>query len=194
MNFSAATPRHYCRIPWLENASLEAPPDFPWNLSKESLLRVAIPWEHDSLSRCSRYTQPQWQLLLNNSANVLDDVEIEYCVDGWVFDFSEFPTTIIKEVRCQHSPACFDISSLDIATSFNALQFSPCSPPRFKWIFLRTRHKLQFIPPSVPLAERMSDLGLVVLSSLKPLFFFNNSHCFLPERTMNCCLDESSAE
>uniref|UniRef100_A0A8C4QXC4 Major facilitator superfamily (MFS) profile domain-containing protein n=1 Tax=Eptatretus burgeri TaxID=7764 RepID=A0A8C4QXC4_EPTBU len=66
-NFTAATPRHHCRVPWLVNASLEAQRDSSWNLSKENLLRVAIPLEHDSLSRCSRYVRPQWQLLMNDS-------------------------------------------------------------------------------------------------------------------------------
>uniref|UniRef100_UPI00358FC7F4 solute carrier family 22 member 6-B-like n=1 Tax=Myxine glutinosa TaxID=7769 RepID=UPI00358FC7F4 len=94
-NFSAATPRHHCRVPWIENATLEATRDTPWNLSKEDLLRVAIPWEHDSLSRCSRFVRPQWQLLLNDS--VSDDVEIEGCLDGWEFDSSEFRSTIVTE-------------------------------------------------------------------------------------------------
>uniref|UniRef100_UPI0035902FD7 solute carrier family 22 member 6-B-like isoform X2 n=1 Tax=Myxine glutinosa TaxID=7769 RepID=UPI0035902FD7 len=93
-NFSAATPRHHCRVPWIENATLEATRDTPWNLSKEDLLRVAIPWEHDSLSRCSRFVRPQWQLLLNDSA---DDVEIEGCLDGWEFDSSDFRSTIVTE-------------------------------------------------------------------------------------------------
>uniref|UniRef100_A0A8C4R3K9 Major facilitator superfamily (MFS) profile domain-containing protein n=1 Tax=Eptatretus burgeri TaxID=7764 RepID=A0A8C4R3K9_EPTBU len=96
-NFTAATPQHHCRVPWLENASLEALKDSPWNLSKESLMRVVIPWEHDSLSRCSRYVRPQWQLLLNDSADVLDDVEIEGCVDGWEFDSTDFRSTIVTE-------------------------------------------------------------------------------------------------
>uniref|UniRef100_UPI00358E8DA8 solute carrier family 22 member 6-B-like isoform X1 n=2 Tax=Myxine glutinosa TaxID=7769 RepID=UPI00358E8DA8 len=96
-NFSAATPGHHCRVPWMENASLEAPQDSPFNLSEEDLLRVAIPWEQDSLSRCSRFVRPQWQLLLNDSADVSDQVEIEGCVDGWEFEPSEFPITIINE-------------------------------------------------------------------------------------------------
>uniref|UniRef100_A0A8C4R149 Major facilitator superfamily (MFS) profile domain-containing protein n=1 Tax=Eptatretus burgeri TaxID=7764 RepID=A0A8C4R149_EPTBU len=95
--FLAATPQHHCRVPWLENASLEAPWVSSWNLSKESLLRVAIPWEQDSPSKCSRYVRPQWQLLLNDSADVSDDIEIEGCVDGWEFDTSEFSSTIVME-------------------------------------------------------------------------------------------------
>uniref|UniRef100_A0A8C4QVN0 Uncharacterized protein n=1 Tax=Eptatretus burgeri TaxID=7764 RepID=A0A8C4QVN0_EPTBU len=82
-NFTAATPRHHCRVPWLVNASPEA--------------QVAIPWEHDSLSKCSRYVRPQWQLLMNDSADMLADVEIEGCVDGWEFDSSEFKSTIVTE-------------------------------------------------------------------------------------------------
>ena len=96
-NFTAATPQHHCRVPWLENASLEALKDSPWNLSK-NLLRVAIPWDQDSLSMCSRYVRPQWQLLLNDSADGLEHAEIEGCVDGWVFDSSEFSSTIVTEV------------------------------------------------------------------------------------------------
>uniref|UniRef100_UPI00358F4171 solute carrier family 22 member 6-B-like isoform X2 n=1 Tax=Myxine glutinosa TaxID=7769 RepID=UPI00358F4171 len=71
-NFTAATPQHRCRVPWLENASLGAPLDSPRNLSKENLLRISIPWEQNSPSRCSRYVRPQWQLLLNDSADVSD--------------------------------------------------------------------------------------------------------------------------
>uniref|UniRef100_UPI00358E7AA7 solute carrier family 22 member 6-B-like isoform X2 n=1 Tax=Myxine glutinosa TaxID=7769 RepID=UPI00358E7AA7 len=104
--FLAATPQHRCRIPWLENASLEARQDSPWNLSKENLLRIAIPWEQDSLSRCSRYVRPQWQLLLNDSADVPDDVETEGCVDGWEYDTSEFSSTIVTEwdLVCRNRP------------------------------------------------------------------------------------------
>uniref|UniRef100_A0A8C4QJ79 Uncharacterized protein n=1 Tax=Eptatretus burgeri TaxID=7764 RepID=A0A8C4QJ79_EPTBU len=91
-NFTAATPRHHCQILRLENAS------------KENLLRVAIPWEHDSLSKCSRYVQPQWQLMLNDSADVSDHVQIEGCVDGWEFDSSEFSSTIVTEVKVSGFP------------------------------------------------------------------------------------------
>uniref|UniRef100_UPI00358E0ADF solute carrier family 22 member 6-like n=1 Tax=Myxine glutinosa TaxID=7769 RepID=UPI00358E0ADF len=96
-NFSAATPRHHCRVPWLENASLEARRDSPWNLSNTTLLRVAMPWEENSPSRCSRYVRPQWQLMYNNSTDLSNHGEIEGCLDGWEFDTSMFSSTIVTE-------------------------------------------------------------------------------------------------
>uniref|UniRef100_UPI00358EFDD0 solute carrier family 22 member 6-B-like n=1 Tax=Myxine glutinosa TaxID=7769 RepID=UPI00358EFDD0 len=92
-NFSAATPRHHCRIPWLGNASLRT----RRNLTEETLLRAAIPWEQDSPSSCTRYVRPQWQLTVNASADVSNLTEIEGCVDGWDFDFSSFSSTIITQ-------------------------------------------------------------------------------------------------
>uniref|UniRef100_A0A8C4N339 Major facilitator superfamily (MFS) profile domain-containing protein n=1 Tax=Eptatretus burgeri TaxID=7764 RepID=A0A8C4N339_EPTBU len=97
VNFSAATPKHHCRVPWLQNSSLMYNfSDSLVNITKETLLRVAIPQDQDSLSSCSRYVQPQWQLMLNDSVDLLDH-EVEPCIHGWEFDSSEFSSTIVTE-------------------------------------------------------------------------------------------------
>uniref|UniRef100_UPI00358EACB6 solute carrier family 22 member 6-B-like n=1 Tax=Myxine glutinosa TaxID=7769 RepID=UPI00358EACB6 len=96
-NFSAATPSHHCLVPSLQNYSLLAQHDYLWNNTKE-LLQVFIPQEHGIPTSCSRYVQPQWQLMLNDSATVGDDdVNIQDCVDGWEFDSSQHSSTIVTE-------------------------------------------------------------------------------------------------
>uniref|UniRef100_A0A8C4WVQ1 Major facilitator superfamily (MFS) profile domain-containing protein n=1 Tax=Eptatretus burgeri TaxID=7764 RepID=A0A8C4WVQ1_EPTBU len=95
-NFTAATPPHHCSIPSLQNYSLVAPRDSVRNITKE-VVQVFIPQERGIPASCSRYVQAQWQLMLNDSATVGDDMNIQGCVDGWEFDTSQFSSTIVTE-------------------------------------------------------------------------------------------------
>ncbi|OCT81764.1 hypothetical protein XELAEV_18024272mg [Xenopus laevis] len=94
-NFTAATPSHHCRI----NGTYEET-NFtgPW-------LRALLPMTPTGeFSKCLRYTTPQYELLENNLTQSYDDLETEPCLDGWVYDHSEFASTIITQwdLVCNH--------------------------------------------------------------------------------------------
>ncbi|XP_068922357.1 solute carrier family 22 member 12 [Petaurus breviceps papuanus] len=94
-NFTAVTPNHRCRLPWLDNTT--ASPSVTWG--PEALLRVFIPLDkHQQLQRCRRYVHPQWQLLeLNASVANASESDTEPCLDGWIYDHSDFTSTIVSE-------------------------------------------------------------------------------------------------
>ncbi|KAM8939227.1 solute carrier family 22 member 6-B-like [Pelodytes ibericus] len=85
-NFTAAIPKHRCRL----NSSWEED-----NYTIDGI-EAFIPWEPTGkTSSCLRYTSPQFHLLNSNSTTNSSDTET--CVDGWVYDHSEFSSTIITQ-------------------------------------------------------------------------------------------------
>ncbi|XP_072495103.1 solute carrier family 22 member 12 [Notamacropus eugenii] len=96
-NFTAAIPDHRCRLPFLDNAT--AFPNITRGLGPNALLRVFIPLDkHQKLERCRRYLHPQWQLLeLNASVPNASEADTEPCLNGWIYDHSEFTSTIVSE-------------------------------------------------------------------------------------------------
>ncbi|XP_063293477.1 solute carrier family 22 member 6-B-like [Pelobates fuscus] len=85
-NFTAAIPKHRCRI----NGSWEE-----GNFTADGL-QAFLPVEPSgALSSCLRYTSPQFHLLNSNSTGNISDTES--CEDGWVYDYSEFSSTIITK-------------------------------------------------------------------------------------------------
>ncbi|NWI14832.1 S22A7 protein, partial [Crypturellus soui] len=88
-NFLAATPSHHCAIPHQEAFV---------NFTREEVLLVSIPREPDGTFRsCEMFSQPQFSLLLNSSLQPENDSIIEHCKHGWVYDHSQFASTIATQ-------------------------------------------------------------------------------------------------
>lgn len=89
-NFTAAAPPHHCQHPanYTETTTNDS----------GAWLRATIPLnQHGVPEPCQRYIEPQWALLKPNTSS--HGVATEGCKDGWVYDRSIFPSTIVMEVR-----------------------------------------------------------------------------------------------
>ncbi|XP_066036436.1 solute carrier family 22 member 7 isoform X2 [Chamaea fasciata] len=85
-NFLAATPSHHCAIPHQEAFV---------NLTMEEVLLISIPRKPDgTFSSCEMFSQPQFHLLLNSSLQPENKSIIQHCQHGWVYDHSQFTSTI----------------------------------------------------------------------------------------------------
>uniref|UniRef100_A0A663FBX6 Solute carrier family 22 member 7 n=1 Tax=Aquila chrysaetos chrysaetos TaxID=223781 RepID=A0A663FBX6_AQUCH len=85
-NFLAATPSHHCAIPHQEAFV---------NLTMEEVLLISIPREPDgTFKSCEMFSQPQFHLLLNSSLQPENNSIIQECQHGWVYDHSQFTSTI----------------------------------------------------------------------------------------------------
>ncbi|NWR77625.1 S22A7 protein, partial [Centropus unirufus] len=88
-NFLAATPSHHCAIPHQEVFV---------NLTMEEVLLISIPREPDgTFKSCEMFLQPQFHLLLNSSLQPENNSIIQHCQHGWVYDHSQFTSTISTE-------------------------------------------------------------------------------------------------
>ncbi|XP_006006770.1 solute carrier family 22 member 7-like [Latimeria chalumnae] len=89
-NFLGALPPHHCAIPDLEALA---------NLTQEEKLVVSIPRESGrTFSSCKMFSKPQFHLLLSNSSHGADnDSSVEQCQHGWVYNHSQFTSTIVTE-------------------------------------------------------------------------------------------------
>lgn len=103
-NFLAATPSHHCAIPHQEAFV---------NLTTEEVLLISIPQKPDgTFSSCEMFSQPQFHLLLNSSLQPENKSIIQHCQHGWVYDHSQFTSTISTQVIPGLDPAKIEISSV----------------------------------------------------------------------------------
>ncbi|XP_007943164.1 solute carrier family 22 member 20 [Orycteropus afer afer] len=87
-NFTAAVPSHHCRGP--ANFTTAATND------SGAWLRATVPLDQVGAPEpCQRFTEPQWGLLNPNTS--VHGAATEGCQDGWVYDHSVFPATIVTE-------------------------------------------------------------------------------------------------
>ncbi|XP_004437653.2 PREDICTED: solute carrier family 22 member 20 [Ceratotherium simum simum] len=87
-NFTAAVPPHHCRGP-ANHAVATTNASRAW-------LRATMPLDQlGAPEPCRRFTEPQWALLSPNTSS--QGAATEGCKDGWVYDRSVFPSTIVME-------------------------------------------------------------------------------------------------
>ncbi|XP_047374188.1 solute carrier family 22 member 6 [Sciurus carolinensis] len=92
-NFTAAIPTHHCR------------PPAHANLSEDEGLEAWLPRDRQGRPEsCLRFTSPQRGLPFPSGTEANSTEVTEPCTDGWIYDNSTFPSTIVSEwnLVCSH--------------------------------------------------------------------------------------------
>ncbi|XP_066216294.1 solute carrier family 22 member 6 isoform X5 [Saccopteryx leptura] len=85
-NFVAAIPTHHCRQPAHAN------------LSEDGQLEAWLPRDGQGQpASCLRFTTPQWGPPFPNGTEANRTAATEPCTEGWIYDNSTFPSTIVTE-------------------------------------------------------------------------------------------------
>ncbi|XP_069464972.1 solute carrier family 22 member 7 isoform X2 [Ambystoma mexicanum] len=88
-NFLAGVPPHRCALPTQ---------DVFGNLTEEEQVLISIPRElGGTFSSCKMYREPQVQLLENSTGGAGNASGLQSCQHGWVYDHSQFSSTIATE-------------------------------------------------------------------------------------------------
>ncbi|XP_069326244.1 solute carrier family 22 member 6 isoform X1 [Eulemur rufifrons] len=92
-NFTAAIPTHHCRPPTRAN------------LSQDGGLEAWLPRDQRGRPEsCLHFTSPQWGPPFPNGTEANGTGATEPCTNGWIYDNSTFPSTIVTEwdLVCSH--------------------------------------------------------------------------------------------
>ncbi|XP_008050782.1 solute carrier family 22 member 6 isoform X2 [Carlito syrichta] len=92
-NFTAAVPTHHCR------------PPAHTNLSEHRGLEAWLPRDQQGRREsCLRFTSPKWGPPFPNGTEANGTGVTEPCINGWIYDNSTFPSTIVTEwdLVCSH--------------------------------------------------------------------------------------------
>ncbi|KAI8481835.1 hypothetical protein Bbelb_404400 [Branchiostoma belcheri] len=100
MAFLAATPEHRCRAPEAEALAAR------YNWTKPELLNRTIPWKQDDEGRWVRDSCKRYDLTtvgLNDSYGNRSDWNVTSCDAGWMYDLSQYKTsiTIENDIVCE---------------------------------------------------------------------------------------------
>ncbi|XP_078704011.1 organic cation transporter protein-like [Branchiostoma floridae x Branchiostoma belcheri] len=100
MAFLAATPEHRCRAPEAEALAAR------YNWTEPELLNRTIPWKQDDEGRWVRDSCKRYDLTtvgLNDSYGNRSDWNVTSCDAGWMYDLSQYKTsiTIENDIVCE---------------------------------------------------------------------------------------------
>lgn len=94
-NFLAAIPPHRCTILHQDQFA---------NLTEEQLLLISLPRDsEEAFSSCKMFTEPQFHLLPNSTEEPANATSVQSCQHGWVYDQSQFTSTIATQVNLPFS-------------------------------------------------------------------------------------------
>ncbi len=92
-NFIAGVPPHHCNISILDDGQ-----GLFGNLTPEQKLTVSIPLREDGKPKsCEMFAEPQFQLLANSSSR--GEEQTVQCQSGWIYDNTDFTSTLATEVQ-----------------------------------------------------------------------------------------------